>query len=144
LGLKPYIEIKAEAVPTDNDAKKLTDIVERCGMRNNVTWISYGLSALMRIKERYPYGRIGFITDVIDETAIANVTSLKADTNDVFLSAHYTSVTEENVSMCVEANVPLEIWTVNEYGTLLTLDPYVSGYTSDSLLVNVAFADSVL
>lgn len=144
LGLKPYIEIKAEAVPTDDDAKKLTDIVERYGMRNNVTWISYGLPALMRIKERYPYGRIGFIVDVIDETAITNVTSLKADTNDVFLSAHHTTVTAENVSLCVAANVPLEVWTVNEYCTLLTLDPYVSGYTSDSIVANVAFADSVL
>ena len=38
------------------------------------------------------------------------------------------------ISMCQDAGLPLEVWTVDQKGIMKELDPYISGVTTNKLL----------
>ena len=44
--------------------------------------------------------------------------------------------------LCSDADIPLEVWTVNDKNAILALSPYVSGVTSDSQIASEIFYDS--
>ena len=134
IGLHPYIEIKNSATYTSDQIKSLIDIVKGVGMREKVTWISFTSNYLGYVKTHDDKARLGYLVETITTSEINTALALKTDFNEVFIDANYSKLTDETVKLCVNADLPLEAWTINTSATIRSLDPYVSGVTSDNLI----------
>jgi len=130
IGLHPYIELKSG---TEEQVAKLVEIVRLAGMSEKVTWISFDLYALQRVKDHAPKDRIGYLVNNITQGVINNANTLKSGSNEVFLDSATWS--DEEISICASNGYPLEVWTVNDETTIKNLPTYISGVTTD--LVNV-------
>ncbi|MBE7041537.1 MAG: hypothetical protein E7400_06185 [Ruminococcaceae bacterium] len=135
LELHPYIEI-AKLPTWADDAQKLFDIVGRYDMQNDVTWISFNADALSDIRRIDPSSRLGLLCMEISEANIDRVQALKTESNEVFLNVYYSSLSPEQILACKALAIPVEVWTVNSEEVMRSLDPYISGVTSDYLNVN--------
>lgn len=159
-GLHPYIEIKQgmmwqnNTIDTTNPryngkpyAIKLLDIVNRCGLRGNATFISstaYTLRLMAEKDQSYRYGIVYFgkigssfsewttLFNQINEfntDAAASKAYLFADVNiDNLKTAEAGSVDK-----LAETGCALEVWTAKNKEDLDNLDPYVTGVTSDNI-----------
>ena len=128
-GLHPYIELKTPC----NDVDMIEDIVNRYGMRDRVTYISTDASVLAGILANYNKSRVGLIVGTITESTKNTARGLMNGANEVFIDANYNLLNVNEINICINGQIPLEVWTVNDENALLTLDAYVSGVTSDSL-----------
>lgn len=129
LGLHPYIELKTG---TQSQIEGLVDIVEACGMSGKVTWISFSASLLTYVKNYDAEARLGYIITSVTSTAITTAEGLKTTKNEIFIDSD--SYTAEDITLCRNAHIPLEVWTINSVSTIDNLDPYITGVTSDSLI----------
>ena len=59
---------------------------------------------------------------------------MESGENEVFVDCAVDNATAEAVRICAEADFPLEVWTVDDKNTILSLYPYVSGVTSNKLV----------
>jgi glycerophosphoryl diester phosphodiesterase len=137
IGLKPYIEIKAGTVAQLTD---LVNLVRSYGMIDNVTWI--GGRIISNFTTIYDKARLGLVVNTITQDDITFVQSLMTGKNEVFIDALYRNLTTETVGMCINANIPLEVWTANVPSDILALSHYVSGVTSDNQIVGKLLYDS--
>lgn len=134
LGLHPYIEIKHTGTYTESQIKSLVNEVILCGMRKHVTWISYQRTYLSYIKDADNSARIGVLQQyAVTDDVIAEVLALSTDKNEVFLALKSTQINDSAVQKCMNANLSIETWTVNEETEVLNMNPYVSGIISDGL-----------
>ena len=134
LGLHPYIEIKASSLYTPSHVETLVNIVKRAGMIKNVTWISFEHTYLSDVQNYDNKARLGYITNDITDTIISRAVALKNDVNEVFIDASNGRLTDETIALCINADLPLEVWTVNGYADIRNLNPYITGVTSDNLI----------
>ena len=141
LGLHPYIELKSNGAYTREQVHSLVDMVEEYGMKGKVTWISFSATFLAYIRDYDKTARLGYVCS-LSSAAISVARNLRTGENDVFLDCSYSSVTD--VSACVEADIPLEVWTVDSEETIKGLDPYISGVTSNSLIAGKILHDASL
>lgn len=131
LGLHPYIELKQG---TADQIGALAGLVKRYGMKGKVTWISFVPDFLALIKTADPEARLGYVVSEVTAATIKTVTdSLKSDVNEVFIDCAAGNATAKAVQLCADADIPLEVWTVNTEDGIKALDPYISGVTSDNL-----------
>lgn len=137
IGVHPYIELKSG---TANQIKSLVDTVKRHGMKNEVTWISFDSASLAAVRAADKTARLGLVADVVSATTIDTVrNTLKSGFNEVFIDCAHSKATADVVQLCIDADVPLEVWTVNSEAAMLALDSYVSGVTSDNLIASKVF-----
>ncbi|MBO5293702.1 MAG: hypothetical protein J6B71_00415 [Clostridia bacterium] len=135
LGLHPYIELCED--PTEAQVKGLVDTVKSYGMEGKVTWISFIGRSLEYTKKYSPSARLGYlVSNVKAEDAIAVALSLKNGVNDVFVEAWYKLDANE-IKLCKNNDLPLEVWTLPNETYMDSLDPYVSGITIDGFTKNV-------
>ncbi len=111
--------------------RSLVDAVNRFGMKGKVTWISFDLDLLSAVRWYDDGARIGYLIDHFESWTINEITSLRSGKNEVFLNSCIYS--DQVVEACRKANLPLEVWTINEEELLAGMDPYISGVTSDYL-----------
>ena len=137
-GLHPYIEVKTG---TEAQVNELVSIVKKYGMQDNVSWISFGEAYLNYIKQAYSRARLGYVVSAVDESVIATAQELKNSDNEVFIDSAYYSLTDASVQLCINANIPLEVWTIDNKEAIMALHPYVSGFTSDKIIANEVFYD---
>lgn len=130
LGLHPYIELKTG---TEAQIKNLVSIVKKYGMLNNVSWISFSISLLGYVYSANNKARLGVCSNTIDSSLITNLLALKNENNEVFIDCLYSAITNENVELCINNDLPLEVWTLNDESILYSLNPYISGVSSDNL-----------
>jgi glycerophosphoryl diester phosphodiesterase len=130
IGLRPYVELKAG---TEEQVKGLVDTVTRYGMRDKTTWIAFDAARLAHIKNKDGHARLGFIVGEVTGDIIATAQSLQTGHNEVFIDCAAGGAAA-GADLCAEAIIPLEVWTVNDESAIKTLDPYVSGVTSDNLV----------
>lgn len=130
LGLHPYIEIKSDFTYTDAQIRSIVDMVNKYGLRNNASIISFSLNYLTIIKNYDPYIRIGYVVNSVTSTIIQQAETLQTETNEVFLDSE--GYTGTQITYCSDANIPLEIWTIDNTSTILSLHDYVSGVTSNN------------
>jgi glycerophosphoryl diester phosphodiesterase len=134
--LFPYVEISGG----DFSATQIgiiVNIVKKYNMQRSVTWISASNLNLQKIVSLDSEARVGYITfsePTSDTAATAN--EFKTGKNEVFLNLDI-SYLQSALTVSKDANLPLELWTVNNQTTMEELDDYVSGVTSD----NLDFAD---
>ncbi len=126
LALHPYIELKTG---TESQIKALVSLVKNYGMLRNVTWISFSATYLEYVKSADSKARLGYVVDSITSNATTKAVELKNDNNEVFIDTGTT----DNIALCRDAEIPVECWTVNNEETILKLDPYISGVTSDNM-----------
>lgn len=134
--LHPYIELKA-AGTTQAQANMLMDIVDSVGMTGKVTWISFYYPKLAYIIDRDPTARIGVLAHAVDASTaqgyIDTATGLSTGSNEVFIDSNLNTLTAEGLTKVKEAGFPYECWTVDVQNDILNADPYVTGFTSNSL-----------
>ena len=134
LGLHPYIEIKGTISLAQ--AKTLVDIVKKCGMSNSVSWLSFSSSALSNIVSIYSKARVGWVLNtVIDQSKVDVLnTVLRTGENEAFFDIWHTQDTDAAVNLCIDNDIPLEVWYCDKVDEILNLHPYVSGVTSNCLI----------
>lgn len=131
LGLHPYIELKEG---TQEQIEGLVSTVKRYGMKGKVTWISFTAAYLGYVKAVDPAARLGFVVGAVNSSTITTIQGLQTGENEVFADCSADNANAEAAQLCADADIPLEVWTVNSEAALLALDPYVSGVTSDNLI----------
>lgn len=132
LGLHPYIELKTG---TEEQIKSLVNIVKRYGMKGKVTWISFSAAYLGYVKAVDNKARLGYVVNEVNNTIISTIKqSLLSEHNEVFVNCGFTNATGNAVQLCADADIPLEVWTVNKETSILSLDPYISGVSSDNIV----------
>lgn len=132
LMLHPYLEIKAYNINQSN-VENVVRIVKSCGMRGKVSYISFSLEVLEYIKNIDSDARLGLLSNTLTELDIDNAQSLKTDSNEVFLNVFGVKENTQNVNLCINADIPLEIWTIDTEDGIIMANPYISGFISDNL-----------
>lgn len=142
LGLHPYIELKDG---TEAQIKGLVETVKLYGMKGNVTWISFVVDFLWWVKSVDPKARLGLVVSTVSDDTITKVREkMQSGENEVFVNCAVDNATAEAVRICAEADLPLEVWTVDDEDTILALYPYVSGVTSNKLVAgNVLYKEGM-
>lgn len=125
LSVMPYIEVKTGSMSV------LVDMVKKCGMLRNVTWISFNSILLQNVLTKDPKARLGLVAENYSDGLIAEINNLKTNENEVFLDLLTTSVTDEVVEMLIDNDIPLEVYGSNAPSAIDNLDPYITGVTSD-------------
>ena len=159
-GLHPYIEIKQGKMADPNTLDttnprysgkgyciKILDIVNRCGLRGNATFIAsvpYTLLLMARVDQSYRYGIVYFYqlknSDTNWTTVLSKIDEYNNDTNAskayLFLDANINNLKvadADAVDTLALKNCALEVWTATTKDDLDNLDPYVTGVTSDNI-----------
>ena len=159
-GLHPYIEIKQGKMADPNTLDttnprysgkgyciKILDIVNRCGLRGNATFIAsvpYTLLLMARVDQSYRYGIVYFYqlkkTDAQWTTVLSKIDEYNNDAVAskayLFLDANINNLKvadSDAVDTLVLKNCALEVWTATTKDDLDNLDPYVTGVTSDNI-----------
>ena len=138
LGLHPYIEIKASANFTTEQIASIVSTVKRNGMAGKVTWISTDQTRLGYVKNADAKARLGLVRSsetCISDSTITSALTLRNDTNEVFISVNYETLNDEAIQRAITNDFPVEVWTIPA-SAIPTLDPYITGYTSDDAVAN--------
>lgn len=134
IGLCPYIEIKSGAW-SESQIDILLNIVKVNGMSGKCTWISFSYDALAYIKEQDPKARLGYVQNEILDWVITAAIALKTQQNEVFIDAAWSNLlTDEAIDLAIEADIPVETWTINADVSIANMNPYITGATSDSFI----------
>ena len=139
LGLHPYIEIKRGNY-TQEQILQIVNEVAVYGLKGKVTYISFNNTFLGYIKDYDSSARLGYVVDNLSDNIINQAKTLKTTDNEVFLDVNWNSFrtgssSESLVSKCITENIPIEVWTVDNVISLNYLPDYVSGFTSNSLIL---------
>ena len=140
LGLYPYIELKTDGGYTDSQIQECVNIVKKCGMIRNVTWISFSKTYLDYVKNYDLSARLGFLCNEINATNIGYVQDLQNNTNEVFINVANAYVTDDGITLAMNADIPVEVWTVNDISTIQSINPYITGITSDKVIASKVLA----
>lgn len=128
IGLHPYIEIKDQGM-TEAHVRQIVNIAKNCGMANDVTWISFDPNALTYVLAKNPKARVGLLANTISADTILTAQQLITNVDDVFINSG--SYTAEEIALCQDAEIPLEVWNFADRNIIASLPAYVSGITTD-------------
>lgn len=169
-GLHPYIEIKQGKMADPNTLDttnprysgkgyciKILDIVNRCGLRGNATFIAsipYTLLLMARVDQSYRYGIVYFYqlkkSDAQWTTVLSKIDEYNNDAAAskayLFLDANINNLKvadADAVDTLALKNCALEVWTAVTKDDLDNLDPYVTGVTSDNIHAGEILAKNI-
>ena len=128
IGLEPNLELKAGS---KEQIANVVDMVERFGLSDKVTYISFSINLLKIVLNCYPQARVGYLRNTIDDKVISNALSLCTTENYVYIGS--STYCEEAVSLCRSALIPLSVWVIDSKALILALPDYVSSVSSNSL-----------
>lgn len=135
--LHPYIELKSNGSYTQEKINTIVDIVNANGMQGKVTYISFHSAYLEYVKEADSTARLGLLGYLSDselsQSTIDIAISLKTGQNEVLIDANLADFAQENITYCIENGIGLEVWTVNSADSIKSMNPYITGVTSDSV-----------
>lgn len=142
LGLHPYIELKEG---NEAQIKGLVETAKLYGMKGKVTWISFVVDFLWWVQSVDPKARMGLVVSTVNNEAINKVEQkMKTGQNDVFIDCAVDNATADAVRLCADADLPLEVWTVDDENTVRSLCPYISGVTSNRLLASKVIYEAAI
>lgn len=133
LMLHPYMEIKSNVVYTNEQLQIIVDMVNRCGMRNKVSYISFNVNYLTAIRNIDNDARLGLLRGSYLTNDLETCINLKTGNNTVFYDVDINGLTNELIETFSTNNIDVEVWTVDDANTILNLDRYITGVTSDNL-----------
>jgi glycerophosphoryl diester phosphodiesterase len=134
LNLHPYIHIKSGTV---EQVGGLCTSVKRLGMNKSTTWLVESSLLAQKLIETDVKARIGWlIQTAITSDTIQTVNAFKTGENEVFVDIEYSVLTAESSNLCLDADIGLECWIVDDEDTLISLSELgVTGVTTDYLNV---------
>ncbi len=138
LKLHAYIELKEDM--SDAQIALISSLIDKYDVEH--TWISFHTGSLQGIMALRPDDRYGLLVGSCSTSAVDTVKGWIDDGYDSFLDCNYSSLADENIQYCIDNNVPLEIWTINDKFLLLLMHEYISGFTSDKVNANAILNDS--
>ena len=142
--LHPYIELKSNGAYTQAQIEEIVDIVKSYGMKGNVSYISFSNTYLGYVKDYDNEARLGFLAGSASPSHVATCQSLMTSKNKVFYDVNYSGITQVICDAFMTEKIPIEAWTVNNASTMLGLNKYVSGITSDNLIAGKVLYDNVM
>ena len=130
----PYIELKVETIKTSEQVKLIYDVVEKYGLVGKVEWISFSKELLDHVAQYDTQDKLGYVVGNNDDVQIvqSNALAMKESGLDVFIDARL-SKQYDYVDFCKGNDIPLELWDVNDWDSLNSLNDYISGVTTDYL-----------
>ena len=134
LGLYPYIELKNNGNYTQAQVESIVDMVRDYGLKGKETYISFSSTYLGYVKNYDPEARLGFLESTATTNDITTCQNLMTTTNEVFYDTKYTTVTAAICEAYAAANIPIEVWTVGTNAGITGANPYITGFTSDTLI----------
>lgn len=142
--LHPYLELKSNGAYTQEQIQQIVDMVESYGLRGKVSYISFNSTYLGYVKDYDPEARLGFLKSTYATSDVTTCINLKTQTNKVFYDVSHSAITQEVCDAFMAENIPVEAWTVNSADTMLGLNKYVSGITSDNLIAGKVLYDNAM
>jgi glycerophosphoryl diester phosphodiesterase len=130
--LHPYVELKNTATYSSAQIQSLVDMANAAGMKGKVTWISFSSTYLNYVKNYDPAARLGFVVSGLTASNITTAQGLKTEENEVFVDT--SAVTDAAATLCINGGLPMEVWTIDSAATIRSANPYITGFTSNSLL----------
>ena len=139
----PYLDLGSITDTTLINA--VVALVKRNGMENNTTILATNDYALETVAAKSKIVRLGLI-DSPSSRSIEKILAIReTKSNEIFIDAQTgTYNTEEIISALIEAEMPLETYAPDSISEVISLDPYVTGVTSDYLVAGKVFYDNVL
>ena len=145
LGLHPYIELKNNGGITQERVNALVATVEKYGLIDNCSWISFSHTYLGYVKNADPTARLGYLYSNANfaNGNVNTIKNLRTEQNEVFLDLSYTLINNSkyyNVLMyAMENNIPIAAWTIDDEATMNSLTKYVTGVASNKLYADGYF-----
>lgn len=93
---------------TDEEIARLCAIIEGLGYLDGVTFISFNMENLIKVRALYPAQSCQFLTGDVSDEMIAQLAELKMD-----LDVHYHALTKERVDAFHAAGIKINCWTVD-------------------------------
>ena len=128
IDLIPVIELKTG---NKNQISQIVDMVEQNGLKGRAIYISFSQGLLKTVVEKDPTALVGYLSGEVIDSVIATAKSLRTATNQVVVDANDYS--DNAVSKCKTAHLPLWVWTINSEETIRSLSPYINSVTSDNI-----------
>lgn len=131
IGLYPVLDLRSHN-QTQLDA--LISMIIRNGMANHVEFVGGSPSGdYARIKESLPKAGYGYtVASSITEEQIDAMLALKNGQNRVYITA--STINSTMIESCADAGIELEFWPAGTEASILALDPYVTGATTEGLI----------
>lgn len=142
--LHPYIELKGGSTYTEEQIRQIVDMVYSYGLKGKVSYISFSSVFLGYVRDYDSEARLGFLKSAFADSDIATCNDLKTESNQVFYDVGYSAITQSVCDAFIAENIPIEAWTVNSADTMLGLNKYVSGITSDNLIAGKVLYDNAM
>lgn len=145
LGLHAYLELKTSGGYSTQKIGMIVDMVNRMGMKGNVTYISFSNVYLGWVTDHDESARLAYVVNSVTSTKISEALALITGKNEVVIDSGAYSA--EQVTLCKNANLPLELWAhfdSNNKQVIFGLDDYVSGVTNNSLNAEYVLYDKSL
>lgn len=133
IGLSPVVELKSDPFPTEIQIQELVAIVEKHAMLDKTIWQSFSPTALEYVVRYNATASVTVISSTASDDAITYATNLKTGKNIVGVNIYYLNITDSFVQKCINADVELNVYTPNSADTIINLNPYVNGVSSDSV-----------
>lgn len=140
ISLHPYIELKNSATYSESQIQGLVDMVKSVGLSGKVTWISFSATYLNYVKNYEGTARIGYLANGLSSSDITTAQGLKTSTNEVFVDT--SAVTDAAATLCINGGLPMEVWTIDNANTIKNANPYITGFTSNSLIAGKVLYDA--
>lgn len=135
LELHPYVEIKNGA--TVAQVRQLSEIVKSANIP--VTWIARNVEYLSELHKLRSSDRLGLLVDIITEKSVKSMLSI--DKKLTFINANYSFLSRGKIDLCKQFGIPLEVWTLDNEGTITRIDSYISGITSNKYNAQQLFSE---
>lgn len=129
-GMHPYLELKNNATYSQAQIEGIVDLVETYGLTGKCTYISFSLTYLGYVKAYDSKARLGYVVSSISSSTITSAQGLQTGENEVFIDS--SSYDSSAIELCANADIPLEIWTLNDVSSASSLNDYISGATANS------------
>lgn len=152
LSLTPMLELKDVVEGTywtDARIEYVSDMIKNLGMAENVIPASFAISALEKMKAKFPKMRLilgfeGSYEESRFDSFVDNLVSLQTGDNKVIASVSYTQMTDALYSKLTDENISPLVWTVNDLTTILSLNKSVIGVLSDLYNAGVEIEKNIL
>lgn len=124
LDLKAYLHL---FMGTEKHIRDLYDLVEEYGMKDKVTWFSYSDTLLKYVRDYDYTARLELVVGSVSVETISKAEELKKYGNPVVIDSNTYS--REEIELCKNANIPMEVYWINSLNRINSLDSYISGVT---------------
>lgn len=140
--LKPWIELKDNGGYTQAQIEGIVDMVKDYGLQGVASYISFSATFLGYVKNHDPKATLGFLTSNANTGHVSTCQNLQTGSNEVFYDVKYSALSDNVINAFKAADIPIRVWTVNDESVVRSLNPFITGVTSDNVLAGKVLYDA--